>query len=241
MSNPAGRVYEILRKVKASDGNQPATEVWKRVLALEGASNGKLFAGLASLHGEIDAVETAIEILPINHDRYLRMMGNVREALSPTLLRGNWDKIAAKLDSDTLARLEFCDEELSRVSSETEPDPKDLEDLRSRVEELTESIEKSKLDKPLQALLLDLVECMRHALQQFHIRGVQGLREAFAIIRERVLQNMPAIVAQRDDPAVKGVGSALMRLNEISAACLTNVKTLGEISAIALDWLKPSS
>jgi hypothetical protein len=177
-NNPAGRLYDLLRAAQNQPGKAPARNAWANVFDVEPADTGSLLKMLADLIGLVSQTKSFIERLEdVDHALYLKPFKKLETFFSQVHLDTQWAQWQSQLDEPTLYGLQFAADRLSRNAGSTSISEKDLESLRTELEQLVTSVLESDLPQGLKALFLRNLESVRHALLVYRIRGVDGLEQ----------------------------------------------------------------
>lgn len=177
-NNPAGRLYDLLRAAQKHPVKEPARNAWAKVFDVEPADTGSLLKMLADLIGLVSQTKSSIERLEdVDHVLYLKPFKKLETFFSQVNLDAQWAQWQGQLDEPTLYGLQFAADKLSRNAGSTSISEKDLESLRSELEQLVTSVLDSDLPQELKALFLRNLESVRHALLVYRIRGIDGLEE----------------------------------------------------------------
>ncbi|TAM45861.1 MAG: hypothetical protein EPN53_14305 [Acidobacteria bacterium] len=178
--NPAARLYRVL--LKASQTRVAVVrQAWAAAFAIQENDYAGIQWRLVDLHRLVLDIETRIETAPEEYGKrelYLRPFPNVKKILTYGNLDAAWDTVKEWLDGSTLARVEFCEDLLSRLSPEREIPPSELADLRKDVEGLLGEALKSPLPPDLKAFIVAELRRIQLAIDTYEIHGASGLRDA---------------------------------------------------------------
>jgi hypothetical protein len=205
IDNPAGRLHRILQKAKDTQETGQigqAREGWAKVFDIpasfirtdrvEREVEEKLIENLIQLRLLIDETERSLRDIEGLPERYLRPFPRIRQ-IPLTELNVPFGNYISGITEDTLTVLEFCAEELSGRHSEPVVDDDQLKELLEDVNALFDEIKTSTLPSDLKVLLLQELEEIRKAIQQYRIRGVERLREGLAAVTGSVMVNAELI------------------------------------------------
>lgn len=219
-SNPAGRIYEILRHAKRKSPKAMVKEVWADVLGADPAKVHSLFVRLVRLEEAFEEAERNISSLDVNHGLYLKHFPALRSAIAPTNFEHPWEISRNLLTEDALTSLEFCADLLDQKLPEKDVPEDDLERLTSEVNELLESILASEMANSAKQILADIARSMQDALTEYRIRGVRGMREELFAIVARLERNYPTVSSERERPEVARFFEVLSRWDAVTSLCL---------------------
>lgn len=187
LDNPAGRLYRILVAMQAIRPNLSVSQAMPEILGI----NPPLVPDLARAMGDLLQLpgEAQREIEKLtgtqSKERLLRWQPKVIEALncllfqmaSPPLKIG---QIAALYGPGDLMALEFCSEALHLAGAKQVVDHDFLTGIRQQISDLLDVLES---DSDLQAQLRDLliwnVRAMLRACDNYDLRGVAGISDAY--------------------------------------------------------------
>lgn len=181
-NNPASRLLAILVAARTGKGDDRMLEVWASVLGVESADPMKVARHLTVLADTVDEVERLIQAQPdLNSAPFLSGFPVIRDAISPIHLGSKRDvTIHSHITPDVLARLEFCDERLVRVSPEDLISKEDLAEIATAANELVELVARTVEDPHLRLALLDALEQVRLAISAYRAGGATRLRRTVA-------------------------------------------------------------
>lgn len=122
-------------------------------------------------------VRTAVSAIPdLNYNRYLGTMDRIETVLSVNLA-GRWDQVSGQLTDEALARLEFCDELLSRQSRERRVAGDELTTIAADIAQLIEdTLNANDLDSQLREVIVRRLRDLQRAIDEYRISGPEGLR-----------------------------------------------------------------
>ncbi len=114
----------------------------------------------------------------INHDLYLRSLTRLEQAFINSNSNAPLSTLLGNVDGVILQGLEFCADQLDRVSTETVVSPQMLTQLLKDLEAVTKTILASDLDAGFQALLIAKLEEIRSAILAYRLFGLTPLQNA---------------------------------------------------------------
>jgi len=115
----------------------------------------------------------------IDYDIYLKWMPSVQEAFNTLNLSGNIASFHNPISEVTLHGLEFCADLLSRQAPEKELPRDQLSQLDQKVTELIDEILAAEIDPYLKRYMLDKLNLVLQAIQEYKISGIVPLVKAF--------------------------------------------------------------
>lgn len=228
-TNPAARLYTVLREAKKQPDNKSIKDVWNSVFIVETDGLIPLLRNLVILSNLVDEVEKEILQLEVNHDVYLKHFPTIREVLSPSNFHESWQVTKRRLAEEVLGSLEFCSERLNALRPEKNLSKEDLEKISKEVKDLFSLVDKAELPEELRCLLLDVVQMLQSALMQYRIRGVSGLRQELFIIMDRLQRHYDDLSVQENNPTVQAVFKTLGHWDVITSVAVNTSQLLGAV------------
>lgn len=184
-NNPAGRFYRLLSQAKGNQKNRNvnAFKVWAELLE---ADEKKPWLVLRSLAGvmELPAIirEQIRGVPEIDQSLYLKWVPKVELAFASQRLNGHFHDFIQHIDDATLHGLEFCAECLSRKCPERRANESQLKEIAKDVAELIEEVLASDLPEDLRKFLLEHLNDLNRALQEYRLFGFKPLERAYGAI-----------------------------------------------------------
>lgn len=177
--NPAGRLYHLLSEANQKGAGNQFGDAWAKVFGVDTEDQGRVLTLLAQVILEVDRGKEAVQTNPeINQELYLRPFEELEKAFNLINYGKSWKSWSNRLQDDTLTKLAYCANELSRVQPEGTISDDDLAELRSQLEEVLDFVLEAEIDDALKQVLVDGLETLRRAILEYKIRGAAGLREA---------------------------------------------------------------
>lgn len=198
LSNPAGRVYTILKAAGKGDQNTRMLEVWSSVLG-GGISEFEVVKGLTALAEALAEIEVLIRSdSSLNHERYLACIAPIRNTISPLYLQSTRQQVVSShITPEVLTRLEFCDEVLRKQEVEELLSEDDLSQIARSASELFDMIKASVKDYELRVMLLEAIENVRIYISQYRIYGIKGIKSGVQRLVGVVVTDMDAIKKEK--------------------------------------------
>jgi hypothetical protein len=186
--NPAGRMFHLLTKAKAS-GEGSGYDIWSKVFDIQqrsdvllDSSQFEVIHGLAQLRKVLDEIEDGMrsaEGLDLEIDHYIYPLERIRALLLPTDMSvSNYQTYLQEITPADMTVLALCAMELSKRSAEREANEDELSNLLDDITALYEEILKSSIHKQLKTLILEQLENIRRAIEEYRIGGIRRLRKA---------------------------------------------------------------
>jgi hypothetical protein len=224
--NPAQRLLDILKSARSHQGHESIAQVWAVVFNIDKGDLPQIFYFLGLLHRVSMDVDERIKQLPnLNHELYLLNMPEIRQALAPNQLNGQWAESLRYLSPHAIRALEFCADALSKQHEEAMISDTELADLTREIQDLYEYIASANLDQQLRLVLLDLLGTMQKAVMEYRIRGAAALRDSIVHSLGTFMLNHELFKKEKNEPAVQKFGNLLAHVTKVVSATL-KVKAL---------------
>lgn len=223
--NPAGRLHEILTEARTC-GNTVTYEVWAQVLKTEPGNKADIIRRVSLLQELLGEVKTKISCIEgLNTDLYLSTFQHLENAINVTNFDVPWDSYKPQLNDAAMLNLAHCAEQLSRYD-ESQIDENELSELLKSIDELSDKIRSGTISKPLQEIMLDLLETMRRSINEYRIRGAAGMKRELAYSVGVLIQHHAEFKAEETKEEVGMFGKVLSKFNGLVTFAL-KLKELG--------------
>jgi len=180
--NPASRLYSILSRAKATNAGI-VSEGYAQVFGLDAKDFGQLLRKLGLMSGEADKVARILKELGETrpHELYLESLPYIKKNFEIVHFAQQWQQFKGPNFRDVdLKTLLFCADRLSQRRPEKTLASEVLQKLLDGVTELYEEVSEADVEQELKAVLLDQLQKIRQAINDYAVRGIDGLREAAA-------------------------------------------------------------
>lgn len=179
LDNPAGRLYEVLNKVRKRSDDVSIATVWAGYFNVSLKDTTAIYVHLVELMNLVDRARRDIQQLQdVDHDIYLQPFENIEQALNYANLSEYWRQVKQYLDDTTMLALKFCSDALSIRIGEKIISDEQLTELQTKVESLLNEVLESTLLEELKDVLIQKLEEIRQAILAYRIMGREGLRRA---------------------------------------------------------------
>jgi hypothetical protein len=177
--SPAGRLFRLLQTGLNHNGSQTILEAWAAILGLDPKDKAAVFAGFGEVVRLIADARDHVRSHPeIKQDLYLRTLDQIEQVLLAPSVNGQWGSVVSGLNGPHILALEFCAEQLDRLSTEQELDPTILEALQKDLEGTMERLLSSDLPEDIKAHLTGRLEELRAAIVRYRLYGISALTRA---------------------------------------------------------------
>ena len=158
----------------------------------------------------------------LNHELYLASFNTIEKAFFPLNLHAQWSQVVGKITPDSLTRLEFCAEELSKHYSEETIDTEELAEITNVVDTLSEKIGESSLPLTLRLVFIEEIENIRHSIRMYHVGGAKHVKKALQGTLGAVVANHTELKTHSDDNAevLKKMGELIDKLDVFTARAM---------------------
>ena len=207
--NPAGRLHALLTAAKKHDTNQNGLFIWGQVFgyrvdfskeALSAEVEIEVTQKILQTRQLVEEAEAAIRAIEgPNQEIFLRPFPRIREAFRINIIgKASYRGLLNHISEGDMTVLEICSGELSRLHAEDVIEQGQLEQLLEDINALFDQIQQSSLPDILRIFLLDLLESMRRAIQEYRIRGARRLKEELEKIVGALVVNGSEIEKAKD-------------------------------------------
>ncbi|MBT1443424.1 hypothetical protein KJI95_02655 [Shewanella sp. JM162201] len=221
-TNPAGRLYKILLTAKGHADNQSVKAVWSNVLNVED-NDIEITKAVLELYSLASHTQLLIKMKKgLNHDLYLSSFNQIERLLIPINLSLTWGHIRGNLTEESLTRLQFCAEELSRFYTEESLSEEELKNIVSKIEALFDSVNSSNLPDTLRLTILEEVARLKHAVTMYQIKGAKGLKDALQGTIGAIVANQEELrtVRNENQDVIERLGELIDKLDSFTARAL---------------------
>ncbi|MFM0466789.1 hypothetical protein [Paraburkholderia strydomiana] len=176
VDNPAARLHAILQAGKAQNVNRPAHDVWYEILRVEVGDHALLTARLAdvmALPREI-AVDMS-EHYPDEGQMVAHWRGQVDRAFVTLHLAAPWNAFISQIDGHSMMHRSSTAKLLQHVTKLKPVNNTDLEDIRTKVNDLIIEVRNSDLDEDLKLSVVRYLTEILCAVDEYFITGVNPI------------------------------------------------------------------
>lgn len=175
-TEPAGRLFDILKEAKSKPDNYKVRKVWAEIFSVDEKDTGTILRMVADLIQLTYKTKSQIESLDdVDHSLYLKPFTKIERMFSVLNLEANWLSCKNQLDEPTIYGLQFCSDKLNRNTKITALKSTEIELIKKSLTELSDLISASSLEPSLQLLLIRNIESLRQALIAYKIKGIDGI------------------------------------------------------------------
>lgn len=226
LNNPAGRLLEVLKRAKAfQPPNAKALEAWAKILEVPPNDIPHLLTQFGKVLTLPKIVQERIKSQEeINHSIYLKWVPKVESCFKSINLETTIHSFTSNLDEAALDGLEFCSELLSRVQPEIEIDEKEIGKITKQIHKLQDEIIQSEIDNQYKFFMLEKLEELLKALQEYRIMGVEPIDEVFVNTFGRLATNQQIYEETKDTEIGGKFWSVLTRALLLTSLAVTTIQ-----------------
>lgn len=179
-TNPAGRLYHLLKAAEPKNKKMSFGEVWADVFGINPKDREQLLVSLSHIYQQMDEGRKLIEANPeLPQELLLEPFQKLGKAFSVVNLGGKWGGWKrSHLPDGTLRDLQWCAQMLDDHYPESELDREQLTALREEVEKLISEVHKADSPAHLKRIIVDGLEHVRRSIVEYDLRGADGLKDA---------------------------------------------------------------
>ena len=174
-----GRLFRILRDAVLRDKNQSFLDAWAQVFGIDSANRTRVYQLLGDLFGLLELSKVEIKAhTELKRSLYLATVEGISTILLGANHHAQWREVATQLEGPNLRALEFCADQLDRLSMEREIPSDYLAELQAEIERVVNTVLQSELEREAKEVLAAKLEDVRTSLLAYRLRGLDGIRAA---------------------------------------------------------------
>jgi len=184
-TNPAGRLLEILKRARAGSAPTTIAKGFAQIFDIGSDDFGELFRHLSLAEEAADQVSTLLKLSGNESFQrtYLECLPRIKRIFNVRHLDANWQQhIKDTLFDSELRDLQYCSDLLSEHFPEELIEADQLMELLKEVEALYDDVWTCDLDDDLKKIVLENLQTIKNAVNDYKIRGADGLQDALATI-----------------------------------------------------------
>ena len=189
----AGRLFNVL---KAAIDARLSDSVLDALAVATGGTKSDRELGydtLAALHRLVKAAKDEVQAHPeLKQDLYIGSINSIANVLNGVVPTNPWDTVVQQL-AQPMISLEFCADQLNRLSDEPRLPATTIRELLKELEALQATLIDAPLEPDLLRLLLRKLAEMREALLNYRIDGASGLARATESAIGGIVKNSDSI------------------------------------------------
>lgn len=172
-----GRLFRILQDAVSRDGGKLFIEVWGEVLGVDPKDRTKVYQVLGDLFGLVELAKVEVKAHPdLKQSLYLGTLQGIESILTSAHHQSPWSGVISQLIGSNLRALEFCADQMDRLSLEREIPQTFLDELLEEVQSTIAEVLGSALEKDAKQAIVIKLEDVRAAIVAYRLRGLDGLR-----------------------------------------------------------------
>jgi hypothetical protein len=233
VSDPAARLIAVLRTALQQAASTQFASMWAKTFGIADDDFVGIYYGLHRLNELCLEVERAIMQVPdIRHEQYLKALPRLKGVLARPNLQENWDQSRPILQMVCDA-LEFSSERLQAYAPEPVIVQSDLEELRTQASALLDLLTKSSgIPHSLRLLLFDIVKALLRSIDEYHFRGIRGVRRELFVVASQIQENLSQFEANKDTKEVATFFSFFKKLDSITSSALKIKELVGAVAPL---------
>jgi hypothetical protein len=177
-NNPAGRLLEICRTFRKKQDSTQVRDIWSEITGVPKTDMATLLARVGVALSLIDATRTSIRrIEGISHDLFLQWEAPVSAGLGKLNFDDGYNIAETRrlINEAVIARLEFCDHELSRHSKEPRITQEELDGILADLKKLGSDVLAADFPPDVKAFFVDKIDLLERAILLLRFNGVGRL------------------------------------------------------------------
>jgi hypothetical protein len=219
INNPASRLHEILSQLFKINSTQPM--IIEKLDLFQNNLQGVDFCFFEQVAQIIDLALQAQQAIKridyLNNDLYLTPLIDIKHKFTCINPHESLNAFKSRLELDTMTRLSYCADALSRESNEKVLEPDEILEVLNSLSTLEEKLLKSEINDFLKSVFLEKLQEIRLALINYKVHGINGLRRSLESSAGALILYQEDIKIQ--DASSRDLWEELMKL-------LTKVNTL---------------
>lgn len=240
IDSSASRLHSLLLQLKqAGNANRPTYQVLAEILRVDATVSDAMHA-LVRLHVLLDDVIQTSRLGGKTPAAFLQKhVGILKNSLSFANLEGPWRDYRDKITGECIMFLDMLAHH-DEISQSTAPSEEDIVALNEDLQNLFESVQKSKLDPDFRKFVLEQVENIRRCLVDYRISGVQGFEQYLERFLGQSVRYSKVIKAEAEaNPSIiKKLKVVLGGVVKFVGATQEGIKFLGSIQETYSDGVK---
>lgn len=246
-SNPAQRLYEIIKKAKAFDQNVNAISGWTDVFKLSSNLFDKDSAPIVQKIREIRKRQAEVETMRClsqlirlvddvekileskkdeDYESYKTPLPKIRLAIVPSRFNEGFSATLAQISDADVHLLRLCAKAIAKDFSEKIVDEEELIKISIEISELYEEIISAEINQELKTILLELLEAMHQAIHEYRIRGISSLKDSIALIIGKFYMN-EELIRNTQSEEISKVMKIVNKFRQIYSFAADTVQLLG--------------
>ena len=222
-SNPAGRLHTILKNFENQHDSATMRDIWSEALEVPSDDNASLSKAVIEVYSLSQEVKKLIKLREGDGcDIYLASFEKIEAIVLPINLNAQWHNYKKYLNSEVLTRLQFCAHYLSRFYKEESISNDEISDIKEKVEELYELIEKSTLSEEIKLILLEEMVRIKTAISYYKIKGAKGIKESLQATVGAIFANQDSLKSESDNNSevLNRIGDLIDKLDAFTSKAL---------------------
>ncbi|HYG36445.1 MAG TPA: hypothetical protein VEC99_16750 [Clostridia bacterium] len=180
-TNSAKRLIAVLAEASKRNGDEATGKVWASVFGLPWDDYHPdphfVQQKLAVLRGEIDYLEAQMRRTQFSQEGYVQHLGRIRRSISRGNVDAPWKSYFGELFApDVQLALLWCSQVIPNEATVTVAE---LEKVLGEIKALRSSIDSLGISQAVRDFILQQLDLIEQAIQEYPIRGGAAIREGF--------------------------------------------------------------
>jgi len=231
-TNPAGRLYRILSKIKEMPDKTLSLDAWAEVI---GCAKNDMDVTLAVVEAYDLSQEVQSLIMmheSINEELYLKSFSELDKVFFPLNLNFSIQGIKTYLTEEALTRLQFCSEVLSHTYSELQISKVTLDKVVDMIKNLGRSIADAEMPEQPKLELLKEIDKVKRSVVFYPIKGAKGLKESSHSLLGTVITINETLNRIEDKQLLAKIGQLIKNIDSLSSKALRSKPIGAKINAL---------
>lgn len=233
-NNPAGRLHSLLVEGK-KQGHQDSSisTVWAEILEVPHEDKGLLLRRVGQVMALPSSIKEAMSYIDdIDHSVYLRWLPEVEASFSIMNFDMQWRQFIDRFNGQIMFGIEVCADVLSRQRPEKTADEDLLAGLSEKVDELLSELDSAELSGNVWLYINDHLVRIKDAIEEYRIRGIEPLEEAFQQTVGSVVFNLEIYQESQETQNGKRFWEIIRRLALVVAITVGSIQIGKDVVSI---------
>lgn len=217
LTNPARRLHALLESGRSggvSAQNIGMMDGLSRMFALANSNESEIYTKLATFLRLLGTVERRCNAASDKKaNQFLYAIGSVQKAFKSFNPGAPWNSVMSNISQSDMALLYLAADYFDGLNEEALIDGQTLKEINDVATALIEEISSGNLDERLKVIILDQLDAIRRAVEDYKIRGAEGLKKALAESSGMVILEWGIFAKNEGNTSVKKFWDILTKIN----------------------------
>jgi hypothetical protein len=177
-NNPAGKLRQLLLIARDQNDNRPTWEVWKDLFKVDAREPHQVYSAIVKLNTAVDEITAMVRRhFAAQEPLLLKYQNQLRSITTPKNLEAPWGHYKHHISEHLLYNLEFCDNALRELYASPEFFA-EIPKIKTMLAEIMNEISNSKLPTDIKGMLIERIESLLGAIEDYQQLGTMGIAEA---------------------------------------------------------------